>query len=275
MADFAAEIDEGPLKVSQIIFDAMVAQEEEEGATLAEAIENVVEQLADDDTTGVFVYTDAEQKAVADKIMKSVMAVKKCASGEETYVNASFALQGLQQMTKGSTEVVPKALALMHGEGIVESLVAFCQSDAEMEEEEGEQQPQDKDDDDSDEEDDEEAVAKGSHAMEFLVHLLRTSVVHTPSLVPSAFTLSGESVQRLCTYLDDNGDMWRVVAAFARLASALAAANIDNISTLRAVEAGERLDLALTMHKKKLAAEAAVGEACDALTAALRADRAA
>ena len=118
-------------------------------------------------------------------------------------MNASFALQGLSQGIKEGTACSGKRLALMKGQDVVGTLVAFLQVLTEEEEAAAAVAAEGGSGSDSDEDEEEERLAKATHALTFLHALLVAMSVQAPALLEPAFALSEAQVVRMCEYFDD------------------------------------------------------------------------
>jgi hypothetical protein len=274
MADFCDEDDEGPMVVTQAIFDAMVKQEEEEGATLEEAAAAVCDDMGGDDMTGVFKYSNTKEQEECAKSLNACQTLLKCADGTDTYVNASFALQGLFQGIQTDVPCAIHRLALLKGQKIVNTLIRFMalpvEGDAEPSGGCGGGDDSDSDSDSDSDDEDAERLSKGAHALEFLRALLVAMHEQTPALVTSAFSLASEEVALLLAYLDEYNDDYRIASSFVALVPLLAAVG-DNGVSFKAAEVDEKVVLTLKLHKKKSGEGSALARDAQALAAVIAA----
>jgi len=85
--------------IDQKSFDALVNDAITSDMTLVDAVEDVLESLRESgiDFSLVFIYKSSEELLVKNTTESKVKIIQRCASQEETFVNANFAFQTLAQ----------------------------------------------------------------------------------------------------------------------------------------------------------------------------------
>ena len=150
MAGFARQVD----------FDAVVKDLiESNGLSIDEAATEAAEIFSGDyDTSGLFIYRDATEFAEKQKMETRLKTIDAASRGTETFVNANFALQGINQLLgKGvDNNITRGSWKLVETRNLIQSLVRLLV--VKEEDEAGAGAGEDEEDDEEDDADEERTL---------------------------------------------------------------------------------------------------------------------
>jgi len=140
--------------VTQAAYDGLIRQLMEEGKSLEDACEEAAQVFEDMDLNSCFCYMSSAEKFEKDKIEKACSQLEMVLNGRETWVNASFGLQGLvKSLSSSSSPYLSKAWRLVESRQLFLTLIkllAVDETEDEDEEDEGDEEDDDGEDKDKD-----------------------------------------------------------------------------------------------------------------------------
>lgn len=208
MASFNKCGPTGKKLARQIEFDGFVQELLNEGSTMEIATSEAIELFSSEfDLSMVFVYQNTQEATVKYRIESFCNVIEAAATNKETFVNASFALQGLLQtlMDKKTGQLPINLMAWRFCEArrLPALLVGLLHSTAPTsDEEETEDRAACEDDSDNDDDNDDH-VQQAKIILDSFIQLAEQGI--GKFLSPEAlFTLDEECIRILCTRLDDD-----------------------------------------------------------------------
>ena len=242
MTDFIRQV------VRQSDFDNFVEEGLREGDDLEEAVINAVSTFEDEgnfDLSGIFIYRNQQERDIKVKTERNLSTIENCSNGTDTFVNASFCLQGLTQTLNAG---VAGAFLLCESRRVVNFLINMLPV-ASSEDEDMSGAIGEEGDSEDDEEEDKIVRCEGSLGM--LLYLCREGIVKGRYRDAVSFlTLDEPVMTRFCGCMDDNISEVRVVILVLDILHFILKVE-PNRALFCAAGGREHLDLAAMMHKKK------------------------
>jgi hypothetical protein len=184
-------------------FDHLVQELVQQGYDWHDAVDETLATFVDSNlnVSGLFIYRSKEEWDAKQKSDTRIGILEKCAQGTETFVNASFAMQGLTQTIRNGGPNSQGTLTLLEKRKLFKTLFKILLNLAKYD-----------DDSDSDEEedDDDEIVLQKSRILEFSLFLLQQDPANFSNF-KDMLSLSDEEVSGLKVLLENHADDSRYV----------------------------------------------------------------
>ncbi len=152
-------------------FDHLVQDIVQQGGELADAVQEVLAIFNDSsiDTQGLYLYSCLSELEEKQKTEKRITTLENCATKKDSFVNASFAMQGLMQTLQRNDKHAKGALILLENRKVFHSLLAIIFNLATQDDD---SDANSKAEDSSDDEGDEK-VLQTKRSLEFSLTILR------------------------------------------------------------------------------------------------------